>query len=88
MTNFQTHTGTNPGDGQATSGMPGAAAHDITLSCMPDNPASLLHESLFSNDAYKDQTYWANLPRREQLRSITVPPEQSSKEAARDCGED
>ena len=64
--------------------MPGATARDIALGRMPNDPTSLLHESLYPEDAFHGQTYWADLPRKEQAKWIS---EQSNAEAAREFGQ-
>ena len=57
-------------NGQQSLRMPGATARDIALSRIPDDPGSLFHESLYLDDAYQNQTYWADLPPREQVNWI------------------
>jgi hypothetical protein len=42
--------------------VPGATARDIAFHRLPENPDKLLHESLFPEDAYEGETYWADLP--------------------------
>ena len=63
--------------------MPGATARDIALGRVPNDPASLLHESLYPEDAYHGQTYWVDLPSKKQAKWIS---EQKSEEAARKFG--
>lgn len=57
-------------NGQHSLRMPGATARDIALSRITDEPGSLFHESLHLDDAYQNQTYWADLPRKEQVNWI------------------
>lgn len=70
-------------DGSEALCMPGATARDIALGRMPNDPASLLHESLYPEDAYHGQTYWVDLPSKEQAKWVS---EQKSEEAARKFG--
>lgn len=60
-------------DGNSSLRMPGATARDIALGRMPNDPTSLLHESLYPEDAFHGQTYWADLPRKEQANWILEP---------------
>jgi len=41
----------------------------------------LLHDDLFPEDAYADEVYWADLPRRERITWVN---NQSNREAARE----
>jgi len=50
--------------------VPGATERDILFSRLPDNPESLLHESLFPDDAYVNETYWADLPQKDKLKWV------------------
>ena len=52
-------------DGNSFLRMPGATARDIALRRMPGDPTSLLHESLYPEDAFQGQTYWADVPPKE-----------------------
>ena len=55
-------------DGNSSLRMPGATARDVALGRMSDDPTSLLHESLYPKDAFHGQTYWADLPGKEQAQ--------------------
>ena len=68
-------------DGNNSLRMPDATARDMALGRMSDDPTSLLHESLYSEDAFHGQTYWADLPGKEQAKWIS---EQNNAEAARE----
>ncbi len=70
-------------DGNSSLRMPGATARDIAIGRMPNDPTSLLHDSLYPEDAFQGQTYWADLPRKEQAKRIA---EQNNAEAAREFG--
>ena len=50
---------------------------------LPDNPESLLYDTLYPNDAYRGTTYWANLPARERNKFVN---EQANIEARRELG--
>ena len=71
-------------DGNSSLRMPGATARDIALGRMPNDPTSLLQESLYPEDAFHGQTYWADLPRKEQAKWIC---EQNNAEAAHEFGQ-
>ena len=71
-------------DGNNSLRMPGATARDIALGRMPDDPTSLLHESLYPEDAFHGQTYLADLPGKEQAKWIA---EKNNAEAAREFGQ-
>ena len=71
-------------DGNNSLRMPGATARDIALGRMPDDPTSLLHESLYPEDAFHGQTYWADLPGKEQAQWIA---EQNNAETAHEFGQ-
>ena len=71
-------------DGNNSLRMPGATACDIALGRMPNDPTSLLHESLYPEDTSDGQTYWADLPGKEQAKWIA---EQNNAEAAREFGQ-
>lgn len=42
--------------------IPGATQRDVLFSRLPEDKGQLLHESLFPDDAYEGETYWADLP--------------------------
>jgi hypothetical protein len=50
--------------------IPGATARDVAFHHLPENPVSLPHESLFPEDAYEGETYWADLPTGARTRWI------------------
>ena len=70
-------------DGNNSLRMPSATTRDIALGRIPDDPTSLLYESLHPEDAFQGQTYWADLSPKEQARWIS---EQNNAEAAREFG--
>ena len=43
---------------------------EIALTRIPDDPTSLLHEISYPEDAFHGQTYWADLPPKEQAKWI------------------
>jgi MFS family permease len=70
-------------DGYAEFRAPGATQRDIAFNRLPDNPESLLHETLYPDDAYSGTTYWADLPLRQRTKFVN---HQSNKEAGREFG--
>jgi hypothetical protein len=42
--------------------VPGATQRDVLFNHLPEDKGELLRESLFPDDAYEGETYWADLP--------------------------
>lgn len=63
--------------------IPGGTARDILFNRLPENKDELLHESLYPDDAYVGETYWADLPTGQRTKWIN---KQMSQETAREFG--
>lgn len=55
--------------------MPAATERDIASRGLPNDKESLLFEAIYPDDAYKGQTYWADLP-NERADEMNQPPAQ------------
>ncbi|KAK5038099.1 hypothetical protein LTS07_001567 [Exophiala sideris] len=62
----------------------GATERDITFQGLPQGHESLLAETLYPEDIYKDKTYWADLSTGERSKWVN---KQHSTEARRELGE-
>lgn len=50
--------------------VPGGTVRDVAFHRLPENPDELLHESLFPEDVYEGEVYWADLPAKARAKWI------------------
>jgi len=61
--------------------IPGATSRDVAFRGLPQNPDDLLNDTIYPDDAYKGNTYWADLPTGERTKWVN---NQHNEEARRE----